>query len=308
MISAERAFLLADIASVKQLLAARPAGDVIGRLSLEGRLKTLQQELASLPPEHKARVLLLFDGKPVREAGAIEARFSSKVLESYQDLIAKLHAQENIGRLAGAGPIPGVEASRLYLTGLVAGSCGLQLEEVHDSAQPPPQPGPMDSPLKRVVERATNLVIAAGEGDELFAEQVVDTNGRVLDSLKEFFSIVDDAEATFQIESSHQCAKFDRERVAQARGRVQHTTIVEEATRVGGRLTGLLTEGNRFEFRTEEGVILTGRLALEPWPDDLNTYLTQWAGKSALAVLRVERAETGARVKTTYRLQRLEKP
>ncbi len=305
MATSERDFLSAEIASVERLLADRPETDLVGRVSLEERLAALRGKMAGLPPEREARVLLVFDGKPVRAAGAIDARFSSKVLESYQDLIAKVHAQEVRGHLAIAGPVPGAEESRLYLTDLIAGSCGLQLEEIAGDDGQLALPGLGDTPLKRVVERTTDLVIAAGEGDDVFAERAADMNERILDSLRAFFLVVDEAEATFRIESSHRCSMFDRERVSQARGRVQQTTFTESTEHLKGTLLGLLPESSRFEYRIESGEVLFGRLALEPWPEDLVAFQGQWVGQPSVAVLHVERAQTGAREKVTYHLLRL---
>ncbi len=48
-IDRERAAITAELATVRELLAAVPAGDVLGRRSLVARAAILERELAELP-------------------------------------------------------------------------------------------------------------------------------------------------------------------------------------------------------------------------------------------------------------------
>ncbi|MGA8599210.1 MAG: hypothetical protein WB676_31210 [Bryobacteraceae bacterium] len=75
----ERDRLAAEIATVDTILAATPASDVLGRISLTARREELQEQFASLQEreDNSARLVLYFAGDPVIGSLGIQAGFAS---------------------------------------------------------------------------------------------------------------------------------------------------------------------------------------------------------------------------------------
>ena len=115
----KRAYLVAEKATLENLVATLREDSVVERMGLEDRLSDVTAELASLQATsgRTAESELVFYGAPVRGSEGIDARFTSDVIFAYQDLIAKTLAAKN--ELHAMGPIPDAHLSRLHITDVV---------------------------------------------------------------------------------------------------------------------------------------------------------------------------------------------
>lgn len=239
--------LSADRAAVKTMLAALSDKDPIGRLSFEGRLAAIDDEIRRIDSSHErtGSVALLFSGTPVFGSRSIDADFATTVVRSFQDLVAKRIAAEEFGRLGSRGRIPERTASALSIRELVRGSVGFILEENSQNGQI------TDTPIKKAIDEVTAVIEqASAENADAFASTVETLDARLLVSLREFFKTLDDGGASVRIVENDRDAKLDATAVKRARDRVE-TTEVEDMDDeiVTGELLGLLPDSRRFEMK-----------------------------------------------------------
>src|SRR6516165_2720006 len=122
----ERDFAHADIAAVSSLLGQLSEEDVMVRFGLEARLQELRKTLADLEAvkdEPTASAALFFGGQPVIGSKGIESEFAGAAVTKFQDLVAKVLAQQ-AGGLGLRGIVPNKGASTLHITNIVRGSFG----------------------------------------------------------------------------------------------------------------------------------------------------------------------------------------
>lgn len=240
--------LTADKAHVESLLATLPDTDYLGRSSLLSRLEVLDAEIAALgdAKETSASVALMFGGEPVFGSRAIDAEFTTRALGSFQHLVDRKIAVDDMGRLGSRGPIPaGANNSKLAITEIVRGSMGFVLEEWGSTLNV------ADSIAKSAVQDVSSLIFhTAADDAAAFEESIDDVDQRVLSALKEFFVALDDAHATVRIVAEDAEAALDRAAVARGRQRTEATEIAEsEDDTVVGELFGILPNSKQFEMR-----------------------------------------------------------
>jgi hypothetical protein len=165
--------LTAELASIDAMLERRPAGDVLGRMSLESRKERLAEQLGELaiPSEPKdASVALLFGGSPVFGSKSIDAGFASEALKNYEALVDDLwvppRTDVKSSKAASSSktiPPSNAPSPKLHLSNILHGSFGFELVEVdaHDSQS-----------LKPAIELANQAIIAASTSDEALADAI----------------------------------------------------------------------------------------------------------------------------------------
>lgn len=297
----EMAHLRAQRGAVQEMLERFGDGSRLERLSLEGRLEAIDEELDAL--EARAGLLaeatLTFGGRPVSGARAIEASFGGEALLAYQRLIATAAATRGGRRLSASGPIPDERSARLFVTGTVPGSFGFQLEELTD--EPPSGP----TPLRGTVEETCRLLQAAQQDDEAFADAVSQSDPRVTKALADFFEIMDKGGATLHLAAGDRECRFDTpDAVHTAAERVKMTQVTEIDRPLAGVLGGLLPVGRRFEHRLRDtGEIISGRIAADVADP---AALLAWVGKPCVVHARVVTLLRPGKEHQSYVLQRIE--
>lgn len=251
----EKEALLADRQSVVEILEDISAEDLTGKLTFQGRLKEIDERLSQVQAlsETKGSVALMFGGEPVKGSRAIDAQFASAALRTFQDLVTKRVASEEIGQLGSRGRIPLRAAANLAITELVRGSVGFLLEE--DSSQDEIA----DTAVKVAIEEVADVITkAASENENDFEQAVENVDARLLVSLRDFFKTLDEGHATLRIVEEERDETLDRYAVRRARQRVDATQIAENEIDLQGELLGLLPEGRRFEMKLESGEVIRG--------------------------------------------------
>lgn len=300
-----RARLEAELVQVRSLLEEIPRERFFERMGLESRAAELERELAAPDPgplHERTRVAILFGGRPVVGTRGIDARFAAKAVQGYQEVVSKVFATQLVGELGASGPVPLEEASHLHITDLPRGSFGFQLEALGPEA--PLALFPQAPPLLEAVEQANAILAAASESDEAFADAVAEVGARVHSAIKGFFSTVSDAEATFRLESEKMHLSFDAERVGAALARAAAARIEETDARIPGTFLGVLGGSGKFEHRTEDGTVVSGRIAASRQPGEF----ADWFNKSCVAQVRVVTLRKSGRELKRYTLLRLESP
>ena len=280
-----RQHIYAQIAGVNTLLAALPADDLIGRMSLSSRLQSLEKELEALEggSENLAKIAVYFGGEPVVGSSGVEAAFGSESLGNLQELLTKVWAS-NSGQLAAMGPIADRAKSNLHITSLLHGSFGFLLEELDEHGEPL-----FESPLRQAADRVMDYIANfADENEARFSETLEQLDPRIFSSVREFFKTVYTAKATFRLVEGETDARFDRIAIERAWERIEAAKVDEDQVTREGKLLGMIPVGRRFEFEPDGATkIIEGKVGerfsesyLERMGDE------QFAGRRWRAVLK----------------------
>jgi hypothetical protein len=177
------------------------------RINLESRLQLIDEEIAALETgealDRRAKAVLTFGGKPVVEAGAIEATFSAEALQAFQRLVSTTAATREGRKLSTRGRIPDEETYRLFITGTSPGSFSFELEEVANEKQHDP------SALHDAVDQTSLLLQATQLDDESYANAVAESNVRVVKALADFLGLMESRGATLRLSVEKRQCLFD---------------------------------------------------------------------------------------------------
>lgn len=301
--------LLSDLAAINAMLASIPDEDLAGRMGFESRKNKIEMELLDLAQasDTLANVAIMFHGKPVHGSRSISTDFAAKALEAYQDLVAKRLATSETGGLAERGPVPAKQAAALNITGVAHGSFGFVLEE-----DDPDAPQLINSSLKEAVEKVTEVFERfTSESDELFSTAIDEMDPRFFSSVKTFFKVLHDDEATMRVVEGEHDDRFDAQAVDRAHQRCQEASIEEDAVTVTGTLIGVLPLKRRFELRVRGDEVIEGKAGpvfsrdyLERIENDEQFIGRRWEAK----LLKKSVDRPGQKTKVTYVLLELNLP
>lgn len=297
----DRDLIYADMAAVSALLDQLDAEDVMSRFSLEARRDELRDMIggfADEPEDTAASAILFFGGRPVSGTHGIESEFAGAAVSKFQDLVAKVMAQE-VGALGQRGVVPNKAASTLHITNVARGSFGFVLEEVHAQAQL------VDTPLKSAVDEAVQLLDAFGELDEARFQATIETiDQRVLGTAREFFDLMRQGGATLRLVAGMSDHSFGAEAVNRAAERATSTTVEDTEEHVQGQLAGVLPEAHQFEFRVaDDRGVIRGKVDRALAPDALAQFNRDMVNIDARASLEVKRVlRNGVVARESYTL------
>jgi hypothetical protein len=295
-------FLQSQRAVVEDMLDHLGPAQRLMRINLESRIRLLDEEIAALEVAAeipRAQVVLTFGGKPVVEAGAIEATFGAEALQTWQRLVSTTAATRDGRQLAARGPIPDEDAYRLFITGTSPGSFSFELEELVSAERQAP------TALRDAVDQASALLQATQVDDESYANAIAESNPRVVKALQDFLGLMESREATLRLAAGDKECLFDTtEKVARAAERTRKTSITEAEETVRGTLSGVFVMGRRFELLREEGgEVLSGSITHDiEDPASLKPHL--WT--PCLAHLWIVTVERAGKKQRTYHLRRIE--
>lgn len=255
--------LSSEINTLNELLSsARLYDDFVGEMQLVHRISELSVKLESLREEtafdNSASVALFFGGKPVLGSKGIAAAFAGTVLEQFQNLIAKVFANNEVGDLGRRGKVPFKVNSELMVTGLARGSFGFVLDEMNDQVQLE------SSQLSHVIDKVALLLRdSAAQDDAVFESILEELEPRTLIALRDLFSNLDANKATMRVVEKELDFTLDGPSIHRARIRTEAITIDENATEVEGILVGFLPENRKFELADSTGKLFYGSATKE---------------------------------------------
>jgi hypothetical protein len=292
----------AEIVGLKSLLLHMP-DDPIAKPLLTSRLQGLETELAALEKHPPARpeAELLFAGRPAVGSVGLDAKFASKVLDSFQDMVANHYSALRHGAVGSRGPRTGDEEARLCLTALPRGSFGLLL------TQPQAEDFIAAAQLSNAMDQITSLVEAAASGDAAFADAVEKFHPRVLTPFDRFLSALENQEASIQLRTTTRQCALSVEQVRAAKSRVADTKSETETIRAHGVCRGILLESWRFDFNPDGQPPISGILANSVTDEQAKAMLSL-VDQPAEAELRTTRMRTRSGFgRPTYELLSLER-
>lgn len=250
----QRDFLKVQLLETQQLREAAAGHPLMSR-AFAYREEELREKLAALPPGAKEpRTVLFFSGEPVHGSLGIDASFAGRVLEPFQSMVMADYADRWHGVLGSRGRVAGEQQSRLLLTALPRGSFGLEL------ARAPDDQLFGEDQLADTLSHVTRLVESAARSDEDFATQLDETAPRVIQNLKDFLKVVAKGRAGLRMESGDFRCVLTPVEAQTAFDRVSGTITDEKPVEHGGVFKGALLESWRFDFVTEDGHGISGKI------------------------------------------------
>lgn len=295
----------AEAESLRRLIASANPSDMLGRMSLEGRLRSLLTELGRLHAERgtRAEVALVFNGRPVAGSSAIEAGFGSKAIDAFQRTVATAFAvQASDGRVGQRGPTISSEMAALHITGVVHGSFGFVLEEIDPKGEQW-----TDSALKAAADATVRLLERVSAPDEHDAELALEeVNDRLFVNIRDFVKLVHDNQATLTISENDRSLDLSGPALARAYERVANAVIEDQELTLQGVLQGVLPGARRFEFQGG-GFDIKGTVARDISEEYLRSLESDpMVGHEVTAVFRKRTVrDTTSAVRETFTLVRV---
>lgn len=231
--------------------------------ALAQRKAEFERELKELPPPaREPRTVLFFAGGPVLGTRGIDAQFASNVIDHFLQMVKSQYSAAKHGDVGRRGVRRGESEARLLLTGTPRGSFGLEL------SQPDSEDFVAAEQLSDVLVQLTKVIEYAGKDDESFAFALDDVSPRVLQRLKEFFKLAFENKARMRIVSGDLECQLDEAAVAQAFDRVSAAETDDQTVEMPGVFRGATHDTWRFDFRSEGGEHVSGRLGDDVTPDE----------------------------------------
>lgn len=255
--------LSSEIITLNELLSsARQSDDIVGEIQLEHRIGELSSKLEILREQtltdNSASIALFFGGQPVLGSKGIAAEFAGVALEQFQNLIAKVFANNEVGDLGGRGRVPFKVNSELMVTGLARGSFGFLLDEMNEQSQLE------SSELSYVIDKSARLLRDSAAQDEAVFESLLEElDPRTLIALRDLFTNLDSSKATIRIVEKELDFILDGPSIHRAKIRTEAINIDENVTVIEGVLVGFLPEHRKFELADNAGKLFYGSATKE---------------------------------------------
>lgn len=243
----ERTHLLAERTQVRQMLASMTKDMVLGRSSMESRLKELERRIAALgpPKSEPLKVRITFKGAPVLESQGIFAEFGSDAVRSYTQAVAKLAVPVD-GMKGKRGPIP--KKRQLMVTGTALGSFGFELSEVPESEFDPEEV----SPTAQAMNKMADILQGTTSSDDELASSIADVNQRALNSVRTFLGLLKKNKAVATLAYPDRFVRFAQVAdVERSLSRLDAANVHEETKWITGRFQGLIPKSRSFQFHID---------------------------------------------------------
>jgi len=275
-----REYIKVQLLETQRMLALIGDHPIMGA-SLRNKERELQAKLERIPVDKKeSRIILLFNGNPVKGSLGIDANFASKVVAPFQNMVTSEFAHRIYGKVGQRGQLNSKSESRLFITSLVRGSFGIELSKLeNDNLFDEDQ-------LSDSLAHVARLIESSAKSDEDFASELDEVAPRTIQCLKDFFKAISDDQAGVSIESGGIRCELNPIDVHSAFDRVSGTLTTENEESVSGVLKGILLESWRFDFIDNDGKTITGKIDENLTEDQVSDYITHFFNRPCVAKLK----------------------
>ena len=285
-----------------QRLSRLASGHPLMSSAFAEREHELKEQIDSIPLGSKeSRAVLFFSGEPVTGSQGIDAVFASRVLEPFQKMVQADYTNRWNVKSGGRGRRLGEANSRLMLTGLPRGSFGLELaRSASDDLF-------ADDEVADTLSHVTRLVDASARSDEDFAAELDEAAPRVVQNLKLFLEVIAKGKAGLRLESGDLRCSMSPDQALLAFNRVSETRTDEETVRVVGTFTGVLLDSWIFNFATDDGERIAGKIDQSLTEEDLVEFDRKFFKQRCIAtVVKTTVDFKNGRQRVSYQLAKLE--
>lgn len=296
-----REYITIQLIETKRMLELIGDDPIMG-ISLKEKEKNLNEQLEKIPIDRQdSKVVLLFNGNPVKGSMGIDASFVGKITGPFQNMVTAEFSQRIMGKVGKRGQLNNKSESRLFLTSLPRGSFGIELSKLESSDLFE------ENYLSDSLSHVTRLLESSAKSDEDFASQLDGTTPRTIQGLKEFFKAVSDEQAGVTIETGGIRSELSTNMVKSAYDRVSGTITTEKEKTIYGVLKGVLLESWKFDFIDNEGNTLTGRIDENLTEEQVSNYISLYFNKSCKAMVKEGKVLfKNGRERISYTLQAIE--
>lgn len=296
--------LLSEKQSIIALLGESPREDILGKISLESRLKELEAQINKfeISTPTIAETTLFLGGENVSGSYGINVNFATETLKAYQIYISTIHAaRTQPNSIAETGPIPNAASSTMQLISTPRGSFGFTLKEATKDLRL------TQSELYYSVEQANELIsstVIATEED--FEATIAHAQFRTLKELSNFFRVLHQHKASAHIVSAKTNISIPAEKVNFAFIRTENIEIEEKQTQKYGIFLGARTHSRDFNFKPENEKTISGKLDSQLTDADISTMNTTLQDKHCVATFSIRETKRKASNKILTRWTLLE--
>src|SRR3989338_1203249 len=232
------------------------------RLSLQSRMNQVSASLqdpgrGAFAP---AKAVVTYRGAPVRGVHGMVAEFGAAVTTKFSDAISAIAASLS-GVLNDFGPIPNKSQNQILITGTALGSFGFEFEEAPSVEAQLPLEG--TTPVSQAFELVAELLEASTRGDEELSEPASRLGTRAIGFVTEYLDKLIAYEAFCSVTTrDHIFAFTSVDQVRISRSRLGVENISEQDVEFSGQFLGAFPAERRFEFQTNDGIVIHGRIAV----------------------------------------------
>lgn len=286
--------LYAEKNSLIALLKDLPEDDILGKMSLESRLKDVEYQIKQIAdtPEMLAETVLYFGGDSVNGSYGINIDLASDALKRYQSYVSVVHAaRTQKGEISEAGPIPGADSSIMQLVATPRGSFGFVLKERNNQLRM------VESSLYESVEVANALIASSTtDSEDDFDSAIEDVQPRVLKELNNFLETLNRHGASVHLVSARTKVDIPKKSIAIAASRTENIEITEKEELKSGIFLGARKHSRDFNFQPDDGMPISGKLGNDIKDQTVYLMNTEYQDKRCKAVLlrkETKRKESG---------------
>lgn len=253
-------FLLSERGTLERMLKEIPPEHVIDRVSLEGRKREVEEQIAAFEaaPTHLVETQVSFRGGPIVDDG-IEAGFAVKALGAFTNAIATVGVSLSSDHgLDPRGRLPDRKAYKMVVRDTFPGSFGFQIEREFPHGAPPEEP----AALEDAIEEFKSILEASADSDEALSETTANTDVRAVRSVHKFLETMEKAGAYCAIEFKGDQFRFNNaDEVRRSAFRVGSNNVKEREDEMVVQFRGVLPEARKAEFvikgaaQTTSGVV-----------------------------------------------------
>ena len=185
-------FLLSERGTLARMLQRIPPEHVIDRLSLEGRLEQVEEQIAAFEaaPTYLVETQIAFRGRPVVDGG-LKADFAVKAIGAFTDAVATVGACQ-ARNLSPYGRLPNRSAFEMAVRNVDGSSFGFQIEREFPHGAPPEEPAALESAIEQF---KAILEASAADTDEAAWEAMAKIDERARRSVRKFLETMEKADA-----------------------------------------------------------------------------------------------------------------
>ena len=242
-------------------IAQNPGLSTLARLSLQSRKDKVSASLrdpgrGAFSP---AKAIVTYRGAPVRGVHGIVAEFGSAATAKFSDAVAAIAASIS-GVLNDFGPIPNKAQNQILITGTALGSFGFEFEEAPSVEAQLPLEG--TTAVSQAFELVAELLEASTKSDEELSEPASKLGTRAIAMVSEYLDKLIAYEAFCSVSTKDHTFSFSSvDQVRISRSRLSIENITEKDVDFTGEFLGAFPAERRFEFRTQDGIVIHGRIA-----------------------------------------------
>lgn len=273
----KREALQRQLAEIRRLLSMVSGHPVMAQ-ELEERQKELEEEIAQIPDAAiEPEATLFFWGGPVTGSSGIDASFTARILQPFQNMVAADYSFRHRGRVGATGRRQAEKQSKMMLTALPRGSFGIRLSK-----------GESDDLFeeRELAETLSHIVKLVGStlSEDGFEVELSEASPRVTGSLQKFLEVLSKGEAGLRLESGDLRRELSPAQALDAYIRVSGARSETKEVLLEGLFRGVLTHSGKFEFTTFSGQKITGKVMKDLTSDEIHTLSRDYLNKPCIGV------------------------